>query len=80
MLAHTECLSNAASENPTFSITNPNSKKSCLIGQTVVSTVMSGSIFAAFRMVDYVHTARAFFLLRHHYKELSVSTGTFFLQ
>ena len=47
----------------------------------VVSTVMFGFIFAAFRIVDYVPTAEAFFLLRHHYskkvlveKESSLST------
>ena len=27
---------------------------------------MFGSIFDAFRIVDYVPTARAFFLIRHH--------------
>ena len=35
--------------------------------RVVVSTVMFGSIFAAFGIVDYVHTAKAFFQLRHHY-------------
>ena len=30
---------------------------------------MFGSIFAAFRIVDYVPTAKAFFLLRHHYSK-----------
>ena len=30
---------------------------------------MFGSIFDAFRIVDYVPTARAFFLIRHHYSK-----------
>ena len=30
---------------------------------------MFGSIFDAFRIVDYVPTAKAFFLIRHHYSK-----------
>ena len=42
----------------------------------VVSTVMFGSIFNAFRIVDYVvPTTRAFFLICHHYsKKVPVET------
>ena len=40
---------------------------------------MFGSIFAAFRIVDYVPTARAFFLIRHHYYSRDYYFGTFFL-
>ena len=44
----------------------------------VVSTVMFGSIFAVFHIVDYVPTARAFFLIRHHCsKKVPVETEIF---
>ena len=46
--------------------------------RSVVSTVMSGSLFASFPIVDYVPTARAFFLIRHHYsKKVPVEKESF---